>query len=384
MISLKRNPQNVLFVSPGYEWGTRERIVLKDALLLKELGHFSLLYCSKGSTLEAKAKENGLDCLISKGGMHISLFEWHKIRYLKSMIDRYNIGIVHCYDFDYLWPLAFFLRNRQKIPLFFTFNHDVGHIFFRFWQRPLLARIDRFFLPMRELGETLRSQLEIPLRKLTFIGLGVKHEGKVESLIEQSFWNIGCMLTSDWNSLEDFKTILLSLAGLNQKCPGGKLARLIVFSERGLGDLPYYKELMRLIEKTASKEQVELSLETEKEGIYRHIHLWVAFASAGAIEDYSVMGLVNLVPCLIPRVALSMEIFRQFGDIGQTYKAGDARELKDKLQRMLLEHESNIDRLKSVQKNMIKFYGHEFYKKTLLDLYESQLNKRLRLFSGKR
>jgi len=381
MINIFRNQQNILYVCPTESSGTRERMILRDCLLLKEIGHNVFLYCLKDSFLDINSKKHGVDCLYHEGSIHTNLLKWYKLRKLKSYIRKLDINIVHCYDLNFLWPLSYFLRNKHLTPLFFTLNHDISKFYKQFWYKTLISRLDLTFLPVREMAESIHGHLELPLRKVYFSGFGLKHVEfhKVKKKLNESVWNLACWVNDHEKDGTDLSVCFEALWSLNMKKKESKPYHLHIYSNRKWEENILFEKLKQII--------CDYKLEN-----YVHFHeassimdinadIWISHNTKIPLEDYSLISILKGIPTLMPRNATTQELNRIYGNASTTYKIGDSRELRKCIESLGSGYDSYVEACNRAKDELWVEHGEDGYKYNLFKIYENHLNKRQRFYS---
>lgn len=355
-------------------------MILRDCLLLKEIGHNVFLYCLKDSFLDINSKKHGVDCLYHDGKIHTTLFQWYKLRKLKSYINKLDINIVHCYDLNFLWPLAYFLRNKNLTPLFFTLNHDIDKFYKQFWYRTLISRLDLTFLPVREMAESIHGHLELPLRKVYFSGFGLKHVEfqKVKKKLNDSVWNLACWVNDHENSAEDLAVCFEALWALNMKKKESKPYYLHVYSNRNWNENILYDKLKKIVEEYKLEKYVFFHRASSIVDI--NADVWVSHNTKVPLEDYSLISILKGIPTLMPRNATTQELNRIYGDASRTYKAGDSRELRKCIESLSSNYDLYVAACERAKDELWFEHGEDGYKYNIFKIYENHLNKRHRFY----
>lgn len=120
-----KNRKRAVYICPTDTWGTRERTVLKDALIAMSKGLEPHIYCLKDSFLDLVAKEKNLKVIHHYGKVYTRFFKWYKLIGLGKIVRDDDIAFVHCYHLNFLWPISFFLKSKPEIPLFFTTHREI-------------------------------------------------------------------------------------------------------------------------------------------------------------------------------------------------------------------------------------------------------------------
>lgn len=382
MANIYRDQQNILYVCLGDKWGTRERMALKDCLISKEVGHNVFLYCLRDSIIHIKAKEMGVDCLFHSGGISINFFKWYRLNDFVQYLTKFDIKLVHCYDLQFLWPASFYLKRRILVPLVFTFNHDIKKYYKKFWHKNLIRRIDQVFLPIKEMADGIHWHLEVPLRKFEYTGLGIKHYKDIVGEEKSSgSWFIGCAVGGHEKSVEFLRPMISAVHALNLKGVLKKRAKLIIYSEVSWENFLLKESLQNLIKEIGANHDVFLETVDSLSLACTQVDVWTGLDVREPIEDLLLVSILNKKPSVAPRNYATMELFRRCDHLGETYKSGDARELRDKIAEILLNYEVYVKSINKFHKGLMDEFGLDFYRNQLLKGYERILTKRERVAS---
>lgn len=383
-VDIYKDQQNILYVCPSKYWGTRERMALKDIKIARDVGHNVFLYCLRDSSLHEHAKRENIHCFFHQGKNRIKFRHWYRLGELRSIIKKFDVNIVHCYNLNYLWPLSYFLRKEKYKSLVLTLNRDLKSFYLNFYFRPLVSRIDLVFLPMKEMLESVRGHLNIPPMKMEFIGLGLKVDRTVELEKSKEFWDIGLFVGGHEEDASNIMPVLRCLNSLVHGPFSERNFKLHLLSDKKWMEFVIFSEVDKFITENNLEDHVEFQRADSVEEYQKNLHLWIAVNPSEALEDYTMTALVNKVPVITPRNPSSMEMIRQLGRVGKTYKSGDARELKNCCVEVLSKSNQYCQNLTFVREQIERMFGGKTYKNQILSLYEKSLNKRLRLYPVKR
>jgi glycosyltransferase involved in cell wall biosynthesis len=370
----------------SHRWGTEERTIIKDCLIAKSAGAKVYLYTYKDSVLDERAKTHEIDCLYHQGKFVTKVFKWHKLRKLKNLLTELQVNVVHCYDIKMLWPLCLYMRSMPLVPLVFTLSNDLKTYYRNFWYKPLISRIDQVLLPMSEMVENVWGHMGIPPRKIDFIGLGLKTlkekgpEEKPPFRFTKKRWYIGTNLNGIETNTHFLDTVFHSFRVMIEKGLDDKNYTFALCNERNWSECVLTNELRRQVKDWGLEEHVAF---VDQKDVARHqldIDLWLGLTRREELEDYAVQALLAGKPICVPRTAFSMEVFRSFGVIGETYMSGDSREVREKCETILRNYDTYEKNLHKSHQALKETYGHEVYEESLTKIYEKLLNRRRRLW----
>lgn len=370
-------------------WGTEERTILKDCLLAKKLGATVFLYTYKDSVLDERAKERGIECFYHQGKFVTKVYKWHKLRKLKSLLTELNVNVVHCYDIKVLWPLCFYMRSLPLVPLVFTLSNDLKNYYRDFWYRPLIERVDQVLLPMGEMVENVWGHLGIPPRKIEFVGLGLKPLKALADATNPPFrftnkrWYIGTNLNGIETNTHFLDTVFHSFRVMMEKGLDEKNYTFALCNERVWSECVLTNELRRQVKDWGLEEHVAFVDESNVAKHQLDVDLWLGLERREDIEDYAIQALLDGKPVCIPRTAFSMEIFRSFGVVGETYLKGDSREIREKCEMILRNIFTYEKNLHKSHKALKETYGDILYEAKMTKMYQKLLYRRRRLWKTK-
>ena len=104
----------ILYIYFGYGWGYAERSVLADLKLAQRSDQKAVLLCSADSELGKEALKSNLEVVEMEG----RALYWGRLRRIGHLISQYDVKIVHCYQLNVLWSMAFYLRRLAIKPFF--------------------------------------------------------------------------------------------------------------------------------------------------------------------------------------------------------------------------------------------------------------------------
>lgn len=390
MSTKQESPSNLPFAGLNFfymgltkRWGTEERMILKDCILAKKGGAKVYLYTYPKTRLRNKAHQMGIECIYHKGQFASKFFEWHKLRKLSRLIDELNINVVHCYDIKVLWPLCFFLRRKKLIPLVYSMSSELKKYYKNFWFRPLSSRIDQVVLSMPDMIENVWGHLGLPPRKISFAGMGVKT--KVAQVDRPPFrftedrWYIGTNLNGIETNTEFLETLFHAYRVMIEKNLEGKSFTFALCNEKSWADTKLTDELRRQVKDWGLEEHVAFVGPCDIAEQQKWVDLWLGLRRREELEDYVLQSLITGTPILVPRTSSSMELLRTHGQIGETYKIGDSRELREKCETILSNLSTYRSNLHKSNQFLAESFGHDPYEEMMTKNYQKLLGRRKRL-----
>lgn len=358
-------------------------MLLRDCLLLKSIGHNVFVYLVKDSFLEVECRSHGISVIHHQGPIHTSLLNWFKLKRLRQFLKVAQINIIHCYELNYIWPLAFFTRNMNFIALFFTLTGEIKNSYHQFWYKPLLARLDLVLIPVREMVDSVNYKLFIPQRKINFSGLGLQKVEIFDRASDYSFdskvWNFGCWINDHEENEKDLETCLEAIWSVNTSFQLKKLAHLHLYSTRVWETNVITEKIKTKIKKYDLEKFVHFHNEQNINEIYADV--WVSYSTQTPLEDYTIVSMLKNIPTIMTRNPTTSEICRIYGANFLTYKASDSRELRSAMKELTSKIAKQTFSNAAVGQDLWLEHGEEGYKYNLFRNYEKHLNKRLRFYS---
>lgn len=374
---------NFFYMGLTKRWGTEERMIIKDCKLALKGGAKVYLYTYKKTRLRVKAEALGVECIYHKGKFASKIYEWHKLRKLSRLIDELKINVVHCYDIKVLWPLCFYLRQKKLIPLVYTMSTELSRSYKDFWYRPLSSRIDQVILPMPEMAENVWARLGLPPRKINFVGVGIKTRiGESERppfRFTEDRWYIGTNLNGIETNTQFLDTLFHSFRVMIERKLEGKNYTFALCNERSWADTKLTDELRRQVKDWGLEEHVAFVGPCDIAEQQKWVDLWLGLRRREDLEDYAIQSITSGTPILVPRTSSSMELLRIHGQVGETFKIGDSREIREKCETVLRNLSTYKSNLHKAHQALAESFGHDRYDDLMTKAYQKLLGRRRRL-----
>ncbi len=368
-------------------YATKERIALKDMLIAKEAGYKVYLSTPMESYLAKVAISNGIECFNIPEHFINRFTDYHKHYPLKRKIKRYKIDIVHCYDFTFLFSLASQLRRFNLISLVITNDHTIDRPLQKFWYRPLLSRIDFLILLNKHLKNDLAGNLNLPMKKIEYFGMGINNHVTIPDEIldlqfsaYKDYFLAGVHFSPDISSISEIEHVFWALKTINASREGDIPLKLCLISNIEFKNSKVLKELTLFLEKESLQEHIIFVTAPEFDSVMKKLNLWISVTMKEFIEDYTLLALVNEIPVIVPRNFCSTELLRDYEGIGESYKAHDSRELRDKWTKVLKARSLYKDKVRLFKFFIEKEHDYKIYRQDLLDLYAKMSLRRARVF----
>jgi|GEM_PF-744091 len=380
--------RNILYVLPTIDWSTKERLAFRDMNVAKKHGYNIYLCTYEGSFLAQAAKTIDVEIIPFKEHFLNRFFTYHKHVPLRPINRKAKIDIVHCYDFDLLLSLSFQLKAENLMALVVTVDHTIDKPLQQFWYRPLIARIDSLILTNKNLTQDVLGNLGLPLKKVEYFGMGIKQEEESttsESVsinfdLYKDYFLAGTYVSPAIKNIAKITPMLSALKVLNEKTPGGKKSKLLFISAVDFQSIDLLPEVMKQIQEQELQDDVLFVTNKDIVSVIPELDVWISNGPTELIEDFAISALMNEVPVIIPRNFCSVDLLDVYEGVGETYKLYDARELRDKWEKVILGNAVFREKTKLYKYFVEREHSYKGYKMQLLSLYSRTVLRRSRLF----
>ena len=374
------NDLTTLFICPSTEWRTLERKAIADCLYLRDSGGNPILFCVKGSYVDREADKKDLPRIYYTGQKLDRLFDLRYIRDMSKILKENRFDIVHCYNLDFIWGLCFVLLSNPKVPLLLTFNHFLNYTQKSLWQRWLFRRVDLIITFSQTTKEIAQETLPVSLRKVKIAG-GVidilPRPERVEKLVKR----LGTIVCG----AEDYERVKVVIYALHALIPStvdlGIRVEFSLFMEDEQEEIK--KALEELIVTLEMNEVVSFKPLLSEYSPFKEVDVFVSTSFEEPFNDYEIMALLSHVPVIFPRTASRQSILLKYKWVGESYYFEDARELKSKLLKLLINEQVYLNELQESHEQIKDLHGIEAYAQRVSGFYERLYAKRLRYLRHK-
>lgn len=382
--------RNILYVLPSKGWNTKERFAFRDIAQAKNHGYNIYLCTYEDSFVARMAKSLEIEVIPYKAHFLNRFFSFHKHLSLTPAFKKAHIDIVHCYDFNLLCSLSVQLRGHNITALVVTQDHIIDKPLQRFWYRPLISRIDSLIIANKNLLQDSLGNLGLPLKKIEYFGLGIKYEDAINPLqiavnfeLYKDYFLAGTYVSPGLSDHKHITPVLSALKVINEKLPGGKRSKLVLISPIDFQNMALLPNLMRDIQEQDLQEDVLFVTTQDIVGVISRLDLWVSNSPEELIEDFAISALVHEVPAILARNFCSKDLIEEYEGVGETYKLFDARELRDKWEKMILGRAVYREKTRLYKYFIEREHSYKSYKSSLMNLYSKSVQRRVRLFRKK-
>ena len=295
--------------------------------------------------------------------------------------------MVHCYDFNLLFSLSSQLKRQKLTALIITQDHVIDKPLQRFWYRPLIARIDSLIMINKNLLQDALGNLGLPLKRIEYFGMGIKNEdptnqAKLAINFEQykDYFLAGTYVSPEISDVETLTPLFSALKVLNEKLPGGIRSKLVLISAEDFQLLAILPEIMRQVELQQLQEDIVFVTTQDIFKVISFLNVWVSNCSKELIEDFALSAIMQEVPAIFARNFCTKDLLEDCEGIGESYKLFDARELRDKWEKIILGHTFYKEKARVYKYFIEREHSYKNYKIQLLNLYTRTVQRRARLF----
>jgi hypothetical protein len=382
--------RNILYLLPTKDWSTRERLAFRDMTLAKKHGYNIYLTTYEDSFLAKAARAIDVEVIPFKEHFFNGFTAFHKHIPLGPINKKVKLDIVHCYDFNLLFSLSVQLKAENLTALVITQDHGIDKPLQRFLYRPLISRIDSLILSNKNLTQDVLGNLGLPLKKIEYFGMGIKTENLDETSsfainfnLYKEYFLAGTYVSPAIESVDQITPLLSALKVLNEKMPGGTKSKLLFVSAVEFQSIAILPDIMRQIQEQELQEDVLFVTTKDIVGVISQLGVWISNGPNELIEDFAISALMNEVPVLLPRNFCSVDLMEEYQGVGETYKLFDARELRDKWEKIILGNPVFREKTKLFKYFIEREHSYKGYKLQLLSLYARTVQRRARLFRKK-
>lgn len=382
--------RNILYILPTRDWSTRERFAFRDIMLAKKQGYNIFLCTYEDSFLAKVVRSLDIEIIPFKEHFLNRLTVFHKHFPLRPIFKKIKIDIVHCYEFNLLLSLSIQLKTENLTALVITQDHVIDKPLQRFWYKPLISRIDSLIMMNKNLLQDAQGNLDLPLKKIEYFGMGLKLEAPtdpdqiaVNFKLYKDYFLAGTYVSPEISDIASLTPLLSALKVLNEKMPGGKKSKLVFLSAVDFQSLNILPEIMRLIQEQELQDDVVFVTTQDIVGVITYLNVWISNCPNELIEDFAISSLMHEVPAILVRNFCSKDLLEEFVGIGETYKLYDARELRDKWEKIILGNVVYKEKTRIYKYFIEREHSYKSYKTQFLSLYMRTVQRRARLFRKK-
>jgi glycosyltransferase involved in cell wall biosynthesis len=365
----------ILLICPSNEYLSIHRKALKDCQYLRDIGGNPTLYCLKDSYVDKEANKHALPRLLFRGLAHSRFFKLSYFLDIRKVLKEDDWDIVHCYDFSFLWGVAFWLFGKTKIPLFLTSNQYLLGRNTNPFSHLLLRRVDSFFSFTNTSKNQTKFHFDLASKKMKMVGVGVEDYGSKQHKSE--IHKIGCFIDKE-DDFDNVRTLISAMTYFSKQS-----LQLNIYTHKEIKDYYRYTEIKKYIEEIGASSILKFIINENSKESLEEIDLFVNISFSEPICDYEIQSLLRGIPTISPRTASRQEIILEFPGILKTYYFQDARELRLCISSYLEHLETERSLLISYRDKLLAQQGLEVYAQEIQSSYEWAVAMRMRLNDSK-
>lgn len=379
--------RNILYLLPTMSWNTKERFAFRDIVLARKHG-YNIYICTYEDSFAAKmARALEIEVIPFKEHFLNRFTDYHRHISLGQIFKKVHIDIIHCYDFRLLFSLSIQLKRQNLTALVMTQDYTIDKPLQRFWYRPLISRIDSLILGNKNLLQDALGNLGLPMKKIDYFGMGLKYEDAVnpeEIAINfemyRDYFLVGTYISPGLENYNDLVPLLSALRVLNEKQTAIRKSKLVLISPVEFQTMPFLSTLMKDIQDQELTEDVLFVTTQDIIGVISRLDLWITNGGHELVEDFAISAIMHEVPAIMGRNFCSKDLVEEYEGVGETYKLNDARELRDKWEKMILGRGVYKEKTRLYKFFIEREHSHKSYKTHLMNLYSRSVQRRVRLF----
>ena len=191
---------------------------------------------------------------------------------------------------------------------------------------------------------------------------------------------IGTLINLGVNYYNDISTLLYTISPLVEAAKDLSIElEFYFYSERDWSKLKYYAKICEKIQSLGIEKFVHFEKVDQREVAIQSLNIFVGTSFQEPFNDLEVMALLYFIPVVFPRTASRQETLSIAKFIGESYFQYDARELKSKLLKILINEKVYLSEIIDANEILQKKHGMDSYSELLTKLYELNFAKRHRV-----
>lgn len=378
---------NILYICLSNDWGTTERKCLTDAIYFRNIGGGAFILCREKSLIDQEAEKEAIPRLYFRDDLDLWRGKFNFYFLIQHIMQKKQVDIVHTYNHQTLFPLGVILRSITHIPLIYTFNERLPRSKKRLLERFFVSRTDSVLTFSVNTVEFAKESLPIAERKIKVTGAGIDFPNLTKRTGDKGDKRkIGLFISRTEVNLEYLKMFIESIYPILFQLEAQKFKAQVIFTF--MTDISWYNHpLFDNLKRMILERQLEMNIAFEtrplKAQSFVDCDLYIGLPEKELCVDEDYYALATQTPILVPRTASRQPLVRQ-GKFGETYHPDDARELKDKVLKILLNADRYQMELQGVETQIEAAHHFEQYTEDLYSHYEKLFSQRMRYSQKKK
>lgn len=384
---LRLSDLSVLYVCLSEEWGTIERRCISDASYFRNIGGSSFILCHEKSLVDREAEKE----VIPRIYFPTDLSTWRsKLNFyfqIQLILQKQQIDIVHCYNYDCLMPLGMILKGMPQVPMVFTFNENIEWKKSSFFDKWFVSRTDSIFTFSSNIKELAIEFFPVSARKVHVTGAGIDFPAKIKpSQHPETKKKIMTFVPRNEVDLKTLRLFVDAIPPLLYHLEHVGFKQQIIFTfltDISWYEHPIYDSLKRMILERHLEMNISFETRPLSSSSFQDCDIFVGLPMNELFSDLDLYALVTQTPVLLPRTSTRQQVVKQ-GKFGETYHPEDGRELRDKIIKILTNYPNYLEELNGVELELQEQHHFERYAEELYAHYEKLFTQRLRYTQKKK
>lgn len=373
----------VLAVCPSEKWSTIERRAIFDCTYLRNIGGNPVLLCFEGSQIDIEAEKEDIPKIFIKRHKLTPYKDFNFIVEFRHLLNENRYDIVHCYDLSSMWISAFLMGRKQETPFFLTLNQNINSVYHNVLAKWLLKRVDAIFTLSQETHNFVCESFSIAPSHVKNIGSGIEI---IKSKTKKTKPNkLGCVI-DNMNELKRLSYIVKIFRFLksHHKNKGTEELTLSLFLGPRIYQQDRAKKVLTEFDHEFYQGDIMLYSLENKKTEFKELDLLIGVAFDEPLNDYEIVSLINETPVLFPRTAMRQSLMFKYQGIAESYQEGDIREAISKIVEIIANYSTYRKALSKFSDEIYAIHGIDFYADKLEQVYEQNVEKRVRFTKKKK
>jgi hypothetical protein len=371
--------KSLLLISLSRSTAAHGPIVLRDALLLKQVGARVQVYGILNSWLEYQCLKEQIP-FVAFSPQNDLRNKYQLFKRIRLLAKKNALSLVHTYTYASLLPIGAALKNFTQVGFIYSCNESLIQKYKPFWHDFFITRLDQVICYTDSQAESLVLELPINRMKIKCMSAGLVldsyQKGDFVAINPKAIQIANCIQTFELHEQET--TFLFSaVALLNHQALGKQLFILNLFSSLPWTEHPRFDQLKRMVLERGMEHFVRfLSRPLDAESLKdQHLYLSVDVTSLFSLPE--LLAISAKIPVLLPRISGRMDLLEQ-EKVGLSYAVQDAREVNSKIDQIISQYATFKAELESLSKAYFELHNVTRFREEMTGLYQRLLTQKER------
>lgn len=375
--------KKILFACPTNRWNTRERSLLYDIEVALTNGNDVCFYGLKNSPLDKNITNDNVQKFYHPGLVQTHFFLWPKLKILSSLLEDSQLALVHCYKLNILWPICFFLRGNRDVSVILSQFFELKKNYRALWHRLLIRRCDLIFVPYDYLLKNIWSRLGVHPRRIEVRPPCLtepssnSESGIIFEKFEQ-FYAVGLYVSESDTDIKNFLPYIKALSVANEHFNWKKPIKLVFVTEGPWSEKKVYQSLKQRVLDEGIEEHIVFHSGGSPSNYIQYFDLWMSLPKGEGLDDMALLATSIGTPILVPRHPSAVEFFDVYGQVGESYKHDDVREIARKWELILSKPDWYRDEIEKAAIRIKEKYSGNLQKNQYFAVFERVVKRRER------